>query len=85
MDNWLKGLVGAACCVVIAGGGYFAWTKWQGSKQAASQADYDRCMRYVDYLRRYKSGDSGENMPATQNTVEAVLESCRDRFALPTS
>lgn len=29
MDQWLKLLIAAACCVVIAGGTYFAWTKWE--------------------------------------------------------
>ncbi|MEQ1938619.1 hypothetical protein ABMA46_10215 [Mesorhizobium sp. CN5-321] len=28
MDNWLKGLVAAACIVIIAGGGFLAWSKW---------------------------------------------------------
>lgn len=37
MDGWLKGLIAAACVVVIAGGGYFAWSEYR-SAQAASAA-----------------------------------------------
>lgn len=32
MDGWLKTLIAAACVVVIAGGGYFAWSEYQSSK-----------------------------------------------------
>lgn len=85
MDGWLKGLVAAACLVVIAGGGYFAWTKWQESKQAALQADYANCMDYVQYDRRYRAGAETAGIPDTANTVKAVLEGCRKRFNLPSS
>jgi len=29
MENWLKFLIASACCVVIAGGAYFAWSEYQ--------------------------------------------------------
>ncbi|MDX0498968.1 hypothetical protein GOC68_22230 [Sinorhizobium medicae] len=29
MDGWLKALVAGACIVVIAGGGYYAWTEYE--------------------------------------------------------
>lgn len=29
MDGWLKALVAAACVVVIAGGGWFAWGEFR--------------------------------------------------------
>lgn len=28
MENWLKGLIAVACCIVIAAGGYFAWGEY---------------------------------------------------------
>lgn len=31
MDGWLKGLIAAACVVVIASGGYFAWSEYRAA------------------------------------------------------
>jgi predicted negative regulator of RcsB-dependent stress response len=40
MDGTLKFLIGAACVVVIAAGGWFAWSKYEArsNKQAVEQA-----------------------------------------------
>jgi hypothetical protein len=35
MDGWLKGLVAAACVVVIAGGAYYAWSEYDRKQSAA--------------------------------------------------
>lgn len=43
MDGWLKFLIAAACVVIIAGGGYFAWTEYQ-QKQVAEAASQERTM-----------------------------------------
>lgn len=32
MDGWLKTLVALACVVVIAGGGYYAWSEYSDAK-----------------------------------------------------
>ncbi len=37
MDGWLKALVAAACVVVIAGGGWFAWGEYRKSQPVAAQ------------------------------------------------
>ncbi len=37
MDGWLKGLVSAACVVVIAGGAYYAWSEYE-QKQSVAQS-----------------------------------------------
>jgi hypothetical protein len=47
MDNWLKGLVAAACIVIIAGGGFLAWSKWvvyqtELAKVDAAKAEIER-------------------------------------------
>lgn len=44
MDNWLKGLIAAACCVVIGAAGYFAWGEWRKSQE---RADYEASLRYA--------------------------------------
>jgi len=43
MDGWLKFLIATACSVIIAGGGYFAWSEYQ-QKQAAEAAAQERTM-----------------------------------------
>lgn len=43
MDGWLKFLIATACVVIIAGGGYFAWSEYQ-QKQAAKAASQERTM-----------------------------------------
>lgn len=32
MNGWLKFLIATACVVIIAGGGYFAWSEYQSNK-----------------------------------------------------
>ena len=85
MDNWLKGLVAAACVVVIAGGVHFAWGEWSAYRQATVQADYDDCVRYLDYQRRYKLGSDGQGIPDAESTVNSIVKHCRERFTLPAS
>lgn len=60
MDNWLKGLIAAACIVVIVGGGYSAWGEYQHRQQAETSAQSrddqkrtedlaaDRCFKVVN-------------------------------------
>lgn len=38
MDGWLKALIAAACIVVIAGGGYIAWSEWNAKVMAERAA-----------------------------------------------
>jgi hypothetical protein len=45
MDDWLKALM-AACVVVIAGGGYFAWYE-NGATNALAFADKEKTMPAV--------------------------------------
>lgn len=47
MDGWLKGLIATACVVIIAGGGYFAWSQYQANKsrEEAKQAQEEASMR----------------------------------------
>lgn len=43
MDGWLKGLIATACVVVIAGGGYFAFSEYRRSQeQEVAKAAADR-------------------------------------------
>ncbi|MEJ5020615.1 hypothetical protein WH297_12850 [Ochrobactrum vermis] len=55
MDNWLKVLVATACLVIIAGGGYFAWTQY-GQYQARAayeqNAPHRHCERVYADIRR---------------------------------
>ncbi|NSX90145.1 hypothetical protein [Agrobacterium tumefaciens] len=55
MDGWLKSLVASACVVIIAGGGYFAWSEYrrskietarqsEASKRAELQQERQRCL-----------------------------------------
>jgi hypothetical protein len=85
MDSWLKWLIAAACLVIIAGGGYFAWSEWQAHNQALVQADYDQCLKYVDYEKQYRAGSDGTGIPLTERSVKASLDGCRKRFTLPQS
>lgn len=38
IDGWLKFLIATACVVIIAGGGYFAWSEYQQKKTAETEA-----------------------------------------------
>jgi predicted negative regulator of RcsB-dependent stress response len=60
MDGWLKGLIAAACVVVIAGGGYFAWSEWEKSKErerAEQRAMTAFCKQMVRDLGRHETKD----------------------------
>ncbi len=55
MDNWLKGLAGAACLVIIAAGGYFAWLQYGEYQTRAAyerNAPYRHCERVYADIRR---------------------------------
>jgi len=55
LDNLLKYLVAAACLVIIAGGGYFAWTKWQvhAAEDALRKSQLAQAIADADHKRRY--------------------------------
>lgn len=52
MDGWMKALVATACVVVIAGGGYYAWSEHAAKKERESLADrrasFERCRSRMD-------------------------------------
>lgn len=50
MDNWLKTLIAAACMVVIAGGGYYAWSKYQENQRSTSLSQNREDSRRVESL-----------------------------------
>lgn len=63
MDGWLKALVAAACVVVIAGGGYFAW-KENGAANAREVAqDMAICREYAGILADLKDGKKVDTPP----------------------
>lgn len=51
MDGWLKALIATACIVVIAGGGYFAWSEWD-AKVTADRATATRIERSAAERKR---------------------------------
>lgn len=56
MDGWLKALISTACVVVIAGGGYYAWSEYQdGLRQdeAKERALAAECRALVRRLSRH--------------------------------
>ncbi len=66
MENWLKGLIAAACIVVITGGSYYAWSQyndWRLSSLASAQQsatkDRERCAAYKDNPRPFKNESEG--------------------------
>ncbi|MBB5535998.1 hypothetical protein [Rhizobium giardinii] len=67
MDDWLKALVAAACLVVIAGGGYFAWDE-SGAANAVAFADKEKTMPAVCALAEPE--DSG---------LSAMREYCKEQ------
>ncbi len=67
MDDWLKALMAAACVVVIAGGGYFAWNE-NGAANAVAFADKEKTMPAVCALAEPE--DSG---------LTAMREYCKEQ------
>lgn len=55
MDNALKGLVAAACLIIIVGGSYFAWShyiEWKSAKDDAFQrAEAEK----IEHCKAYKT------------------------------
>lgn len=66
MDGWLKALVAAACVVVIASGGYFAW-KENGAANAAEAGEKEATMKAA--CAQAEPADSG---------LPAMREHCRE-------
>lgn len=91
MDSWLKGLIAAACVVVIAGGGYYAWGEYQiRSAQAERSAGIERARAEIfkfadakpheidkarDYCRVLNQVNT--NNPEKSDVRETILRNCR--------
>jgi len=66
MENWLKGLIAAACIVVIGAGAYKAWSHYNdwrlSSVIAERQSTIDRrerCAAYKDNSRPFQNESEG--------------------------
>nr|WP_313023118.1 hypothetical protein [Brucella intermedia] len=73
MDNWLKGLVGTACVVIIAGGGYFAWLQYSEYQTRAAyeqNAPYRHCERVYADVRRLNAYQKMQDFTADQIVEE---------------
>jgi len=57
MDGWLKFLIAAACIVVIAGGGYYAWSEYQTKKDREEASIRYFCQTMVRDLGRSETKD----------------------------
>jgi len=55
MENWLKGLIAAACIVVVAGGAFFAWEKVVAKSNGDQLASAAHCQRVYDDIKRLNS------------------------------
>lgn len=91
MDGWLKGLIAAACVVVIAAGGYYLWGQYQYRAAANARAENINAARNELFrlagaekgddaaVRRFCSGlDSRIKTDLKDNDMApAVLRNCR--------
>ncbi|MCK8779089.1 hypothetical protein M0654_03725 [Rhizobium sp. NTR19] len=53
MEGWLKTLIATACAVVIAGGGYYAWSEYKAADRRKLVAQRLAC---TDRLRGMEKG-----------------------------
>jgi len=76
MDGWLKALVAAACLVVIAGGGYFAWSEYQ-TQQTIKANNSVQAARAMERLRRDRLNEASCGQMATDALSKVTGEQFR--------
>lgn len=77
MDGWLKVLVAAASVVVIAGGGYFAWSEYQRgieAKEAKQVAEFREQRSMCDLMMRELASGSLKQDWRVIHVVNCVLD-----------
>lgn len=84
MDGWLKFLIATACVVVIAGGGYYAWSEHtEANKRAALSDRRLHAASCGQRVRDIKSGRlSGDDFSVLQDCVIRGALGERDMQAL---
>lgn len=96
MDQWLKGLIAAACAVIIVGGGYYGWREYEAAgrrstaqaradsaaaeRQRLAQLSPEACIRMAKETLPSKLGDP----PRTTAHLKALNE-CDDMGRLDAS
>jgi len=55
MGGWLKALIAAACLVVIAGGGYYAWSEYKAGERQALLSEKRACDQRLRDVGRLKT------------------------------
>ncbi|MCB5201883.1 hypothetical protein LH464_05245 [Neorhizobium sp. T786] len=55
MDGWLKALIATACVVIIAGGGYYAWSQYRDAERRELLAEQRACTQRVRDIGNLKT------------------------------
>lgn len=78
MDSLLKSLIAAACLVVIAGGGYFAWGQYKASERTAVANEAE-----VKQAREYLAKKSEEARLSQEECIRMAKETLPEKNGQP--
>lgn len=74
MDGWLKALIGCACVVVIAAGGWYAWGEYSRHRIQTERSDRIESARRELFDLAQASDNDREKVVSFCNSIDNIIE-----------